>query len=109
MELTFQKHGTWTVGTIVGRIDAAGSPQLESEIGAKLDKKVTCLALDLALVDYISSAGLRVLLGTLKRLGKEGGKMALVHPHEYVMEVLQVSGFAKIFTIADDLDKIESL
>ena len=106
MELTIEKHGAWTLVKARGRIDATTSPQLETAFKAQFDDQVNQLAVDLAQVDYISSAGLRVLLAALKRLGKQDGKMALLHPHEYVMEVLQVSGFLSIFTIANDLDEL---
>ena len=107
MELTFQKQDSWTVVKVDGRIDAASSPELESAINTQLDDAVKQLAVDLSLVDYISSSGLRVLLATLKKLGKLDGKMALVHPHEFVMEVLDMSGFSSIFMIVENLGDLD--
>jgi anti-sigma B factor antagonist len=83
---------------ISGRIDANTSPLLENELNASLDG-VTDLALDFLEVNYISSAGLRVLLAAQKRMMKQGG-MRVVNVCEAVMDVLEMTGFTDILTIA---------
>jgi len=80
-----------------GRIDANTSPLLENELNASLDG-VTDLTLDLKEVNYISSAGLRVLLAAQKRMMKQGG-MRVVNVCEAVMDVLEMTGFTDILTI----------
>ena len=97
-----QKNG-WTVLAVQGRIDTATSPGFEKAVAEQLATELSKLALDLSEVDYISSSGLRVLLSTLKKLHAGGGKLVLVNPQPYVMEVLDVSGFSGIFTIVDEL------
>lgn len=82
---------------VSGRIDANTSPLLENELNASLDG-VTDLTLDLQEVNYISSAGLRVLLAAQKRMTKQGG-MRVVNVCEAVMDVLEMTGFTDILTI----------
>ena len=85
------------VFTLEGRLDTTTSPELEKELKASLDG-VTELTLDFEKLDYISSAGLRVLLGAQKQMNKQGS-MKIVHVGEIIMEVFEVTGFADILTI----------
>lgn len=82
---------------IEGRIDTTTAPQLETELKADLDG-VTELRLDFGQVEYISSAGLRVLLSAQKLMNRQG-KMVLTHVSESVMEIFEVTGFSDILTI----------
>lgn len=79
-----------------GRLDTATAPQLEPEIRA-LDG-VTELTLDLAALEYLSSAGLRVLLAAQKIMNKQG-RMVVRHVNETIMEIFEVTGFSDILTI----------
>ena len=79
-----------------GRLDTTTAPELEQEIKA-LDG-VETLTMDFAGLDYISSAGLRVLLSAQKQMSKRGG-MKVVNVSELVMEVFEVTGFSDILTI----------
>lgn len=72
-------------------------PQLETELKADLDG-ITELRLDFGQVEYISSAGLRVLLSAQKLMNRQG-KMVLTHVSESVMEIFEVTGFSDILTI----------
>ena len=81
-----------------GRLDTTTAPELEKELGRSL-AGVTRLVLDLAGLEYISSAGLRVLLSTQKVMNRQGN-MRLVHVNETIMEIFEVTGFADILTIA---------
>ncbi len=83
--------------TLAGRLDTNTAPELEEALSAGLDG-VGELTLDMALLQYISSAGLRVLLAAQKRMNKQG-KMRLTNVAEAVMEVFEVTGFADILTI----------
>ena len=82
---------------IEGRLDTTTAPELEAELKASLDS-ISELVLDLAKLDYISSAGLRVLLSAQKVMIKKGG-MKLIHVNETVMEIFEVTGFSDILTI----------
>ena len=82
---------------IEGRLDTTTAPELEAELKASLDT-ASELVLDLAKLDYISSAGLRVLLSAQKVMINKGG-MKLIHVNETVMEIFEVTGFSDILTI----------
>lgn len=80
-----------------GRLDTVSAPELESSLKEVLDG-LTELTLDFEKLDYISSAGLRVLLTTHKAmLGR--GEMKLRHVNDTVMEIFEVTGFTEILTI----------
>ncbi|MBQ1603889.1 MAG: STAS domain-containing protein [Oscillospiraceae bacterium] len=80
-----------------GRLDTITSPELEEELKASLED-AQALVLDFEKLDYISSAGLRVLLSAQKTMAKRG-EMKLTHVNETVMEIFEVTGFADILTI----------
>ena len=80
-----------------GRLDTVTAPELEKELQASLDG-VTELRLDFEKLDYISSAGLRVLLSAQKQMNKQG-TMTLHHVNQTIMEIFEVTGFSDILTI----------
>ena len=82
---------------VEGRIDTTTAPELEAELKASLDG-VSELVLDFEKLDYISSAGLRVLLSAQKVMIKQG-EMKVIHVNETVMEIFEVTGFSDILTI----------
>lgn len=94
--ITEQENKTMTLH-IAGRLDTLSSPELEKAVGA-LSAEVTELILDMSEVTYVSSAGLRVLLGAQKKMSK-AGSMKLTGVCETVMEVLDITGFADILEI----------
>ena len=80
-----------------GRLDTTTAPELEAELKEALEG-VTGLTMDFSALDYISSAGLRVLLSAHKVMSKKGG-MKVTNVNEIVQEVFDVTGFADILTI----------
>lgn len=82
---------------LIGRLDTTTSPELEKEIKASISG-VTELIFDFAELEYVSSAGLRVLLAAQKMMNKQG-KMVIRHVSETVMEVFDITGFSDILTI----------
>lgn len=97
MDIKKTKNDTTLTLAIQGRIDTTAAPQLEAELRSDIDG-VTELYLDFTGVEYISSAGLRVLLSAQKLMSRQG-KMVLSHVNESVMEVFEVTGFSDILTI----------
>ena len=80
-----------------GRLDTSTAPALEAELKASLDG-ITELVLDFEKLEYISSAGLRVVLAAQKVMSGQGS-MKLVHVNDEVMEVFEITGFVDILTI----------
>lgn len=83
--------------TLSGRLDTTTAPQLETELKSSLDS-VDSLILNFEDLEYISSAGLRVLLSTQKVMNKQG-KMVIRHVNDTILEVFEVTGFNDILTI----------
>ena len=80
-----------------GRLDTTTSPQLEGELGSKLEG-VKELVFDLEKLEYISSAGLRVLLSAQKTMNSQGS-MVVKNSIEEIREIFDVTGFSDILTI----------
>lgn len=97
MTITKKTEGTALTLAVGGRLDTITSPELEAELNASLDG-VTALTFDFAALEYISSAGLRVLLAAQKRMSAQGS-MKVVNVNETVGEVFEVTGFADFLTI----------
>ena len=85
---------------ISGRLDAASALDLDKNLNASLNG-VNDLTVDLAELEYISSAGLRTLLKLQKRMDRQGA-MKIRNIRDNVREVLDMTGFANFLTIADD-------
>ena len=97
MNMTKTLNGTSLTIALEGRLDTATAPELEKELQASLDG-ATELTLDFSALEYISSAGLRVLLYAHKAMSGKGG-MKVTHVNEIVAEVFDVTGFADIISI----------
>ena len=97
MMIEIRKNEENTVVEIVGRLDTTTAPSLEKTINEDVGQ-VKNLILDLKGLEYISSAGLRVLLATQKKM-QQIGSMKVINVCESVMEVFEITGFADILTI----------
>ena len=97
MEIKKETNGNILNVTIGGRVDTTTAPALETELKGSYD---SCneLVLDFADVEYISSAGLRVLLSAQKVMSKKSG-MKLINVSGDIMEIFEVTGFSDILTI----------
>jgi len=97
--LNISKESNATSLTVIleGRLDTTTAPDLEKELKDSLDD-VTELIMDFEKLEYISSAGLRVLLSTQKIMSRQG-EMKLIHVSDTIMEIFEVTGFADILTI----------
>lgn len=83
--------------TLTGRLDTVTAPQLERELKDELGSS-GALILDFAGLEYISSAGLRVLLAAQKAMAGQG-ELKILHVNEPIMEIFEVTGFSEILTI----------
>ncbi|MDO4731225.1 MAG: STAS domain-containing protein [Clostridia bacterium] len=82
---------------IIGRLDTTTAPELETEIDQSLDN-VSSLILDCGNLDYMSSAGLRVILKAQKIMNVKG-EMKLINVSDIIMEIFDITGFSDILTI----------
>ena len=98
MTITKEQNGKDLTVAIEGRLDTITAPELETELKASLDG-VDKLTLDFSKLEYISSAGLRVLLSTQKRMNTQGS-MSVTNVNATIMEIFEVTGFNDILTIA---------
>lgn len=97
MNIAIANDGQRTIVVLEGRLDTTTAPQLEAALKSSL-AGVTELILDFAELAYISSAGLRVVLGAQKTMNQQGA-MIVRNVNETVREVFEITGFADILTI----------
>ena len=89
---------------IIGRLDADSSPEAEKVVKDALEGQTTRVLFNLASLEYLSSAGLRVLLGAAKEMRRKDGKIVLCALNEFVKEIFEVSGFQSLIPIADSVE-----
>ena len=97
MTLNSKMEGTNLTVSLEGRLDTMTAPELEAALSRDLPDAQS-LVLDFEKLDYISSAGLRVLLSAQKTMSRKGG-MKVIHVNDIVKEVFDVTGFSDILTI----------
>lgn len=97
MTITKNQNGTALEIALEGRLDTMTAPDLEAELNKSMGGAES-LVLDFAKLDYISSAGLRVLLSAHKTMSAKGG-MKVINVNEIVQEVFEVTGFSDILVI----------
>ena len=97
--MTIEKNlnGTELTMAITGRLDTTTAPKLEAEVKQSIDG-VKKLVLDFTALEYLSSAGLRVLLSAQKAMNKQG-EMVIRNVNQTVNEIFEVTGFIDILTI----------
>ena len=97
LNITKNTNASELTVSLTGRLDTTTAPELEKELKASLDG-VSALTIDMAALEYISSAGLRVLLSAQKAMNQQG-EMKVVHVGDTIMEIFEVTGFSDILTI----------
>ncbi|MBF0496144.1 MAG: STAS domain-containing protein [Deltaproteobacteria bacterium] len=102
MEISIKAQGDVQVVLLGGRFDAQAAGMVEEKLNGVLDAGHKKLLVDLAGTNYISSAGLRVLLATTKKVKKTNGRIVLSSLTQYVKEVFEIAGFTSIFDIYGD-------
>jgi anti-sigma B factor antagonist len=100
MEITTRTQGDACIIVIAGKLDSVTSPQAQQAIDAIVSGGARKVAVDFSGLDYISSAGLRVLLGTAKKLSATGGALRAFGLNETVREVFDISGFSTILAVS---------
>ena len=99
MEILLEEQGAASIVIIEGSLDTATSAQADSFLADKIDQGGRKILIDFEKLDYISSAGLRILLVAAKKLSAEGGELRLCGLNETVQEVFDISGFGMLLNV----------
>jgi len=99
MNISSREEGGVTVVGVEGNLDTNTAPDAQQHLDGLQDDGVQKILVNFADLEYISSAGLRVLLATAKRLGGSGGSIRICGLNETVNEVFEISGFSVILSV----------
>lgn len=105
MQIATQEQGNVAVVAVNGRVDSATAPDLESALKKLVETEKTQIVLDLMDVEYMSSAGLRAMVSTLKSVKRVNGDLRVANPSPRVDEVLRLAGLTSIFSIYRSRDE----
>lgn len=100
MTFDIVRNGESLTVSVSGRLDAQTSPMLSDEMSGMLDG-ITEIVFDLRDLEYISSAGMRILFASYKLMSKRGGGIRAENVQTSVMDILEISGFASLFGMDD--------
>lgn len=104
MKLNFEKKENIDIVSLIGRLDGNTAPSVKDEIIEKLNEN-TILIINMKNCEYVSSAGLRVLMIIAKTLKSKGGNGVLVEMNEEVGDVMEMTGFGNIFRSFKTIDE----
>ncbi len=104
MEIKQQKRDNVSILELIGRLDANTAGQLEKTLIPMIESGEKSIILDFSNLEYISSAGLRILLLAAKMQKKSQGKIILCAMKDFIKEIFEIAGFTPIFTICDSLE-----
>ena len=99
LKITRYTEGNKVNIVLEGRLDSVTSPDLEKELVSVMSGGITSVTFDFAKLDYITSAGLRLLLSLQQNL-EDNGELKLLHVNKDIMEIFEMTGFSEILTIA---------
>jgi anti-sigma B factor antagonist len=105
MEITHRVENKILIIAIKGRLDAATAPIADETINKTLEENTNRLLFDLKDLEYLSSGGLRVILGAAKEMRRREGKVALAGLNQYVNEIFEVSGFNSLIPIKETVEE----
>ena len=105
MEIKEEKKNDISIFRLNGRLDSNTSPEFEGKILETIENGTNKLIIDFGALEYISSAGLRVVNKTLRQLKQSEGKLVLCSMQDYVKEVFEIAGFDTFIPIVSDMDE----
>jgi anti-sigma B factor antagonist len=107
MLVTEEQHDGIYVVTIDGRLDSGTAPSLDQSLTAAIASGIKRIIIDFVRIEYISSAGLRVILKTAKELKRLDGMLVLCSMADYIKEIFEISGFTAFLPIKENLHDAE--
>jgi len=105
MDIIETRHDQTNIYKLNGRLDSNTSPTLEKKLADAMQDGTTSMVIDFENLDYISSAGLRIILKTTKDLKKSEGNIILCAMQDYVKEVFEIAGFDTFLPIVPTMDE----
>ena len=105
MEITETKQNDVSIFKLNGRLDSNTSPELEKKLSDAMEDGSKSMVIDFEDLDYISSAGLRIILKTTKDLKRSEGNIILCAMQDYVKEVFEIAGFDTFLPIESTMDE----
>jgi len=105
LQVAEQRRGDIPILSLEGRMDSTTSPDAEVQLNRLIEGGDRCIVVDFSGLDYISSAGLRVLLAGQKKLKQSGGAMLLAALRPEIQKVFDIAGFNRLFPIYPTLDE----
>ena len=102
--MTITDLGDTTIALPGKRLDTNTAPDVEKALLEKIEADRVKIVFDFSKTDYISSAGLRVILKTAKTASQKGGKITICNANAQIHEVLEISGFLTMFEYYDNMD-----
>jgi len=103
MNVTTSLTGDTQTFTLTGRLDSEASPEFERQCAEDIRSETRSLILDLTGLEYLSSAGLRTILSAGKGIQARGGKLVLCVQKGLILQIIEASGFHKMFTICHSI------
>ena len=98
------EHCDAAIFQVKGRLDSSSTPELEKCIQDSLDQRSKILILDFSDLEYINSAGLRILVMSYQQLQPLGGQVMVCGVRDYIAEIFDISGYNRIFRMCANLD-----
>ncbi|MFZ0131752.1 MAG: STAS domain-containing protein [Desulfobacterales bacterium] len=105
MDIIESQKNDISIFKLRGRLDSNTSPALEKKLVAAIESGIRKMVLDFENLDYISSAGLRIILKTTKDLKRADGEIVLCAMQDYVKEVFEIAGFDSFLPIVSTVDE----
>lgn len=105
MSVTTREHGNFAIVVVTGRLDTEDTQGLEQTVIDALEAGKKGMVFDFSELDYINSSGLRVLVMAYQRLKKADGVVAVCGLKDYILEVFEISGYDKLFTLCAQVDE----
>jgi anti-anti-sigma factor len=105
MQMEEKQQGSWTLLAVAGKIDTTTSPEFQNRLLALIEKGTPKIALDLGGTDYVSSAGIRVVMMGLKAQRAKNGELIFCRPNEnlrMLFDITGLTGLVKIFPALPD-------
>jgi anti-anti-sigma factor len=101
MKIDVQDAGEIKVVRFEGKLDTNTTPEAELRLGEAMDQGASKILIDFEDLDFVSSAGLRILLATAKKLGARGGALRVCSLNETVRDIFDMSGFSTLLRVFD--------